>query len=69
MVYKKDELSRALRLAKKCMDDYNYRLVEDFAEDMVSQGLSVGRNSKLKRIWETCEKDRFERKEPLVLFK
>ncbi len=43
MVYKKDELSRALRLAEKCMDDCNYRLVEDFAEDIVSQGLSVGR--------------------------
>ena len=61
MVHKSDSLEKALKVAERAMDGHNFKLVKDFVDDLISEGLSVGRIAsyvyRLKRIWEICGKD------------
>lgn len=61
MVYRNDEIARALALARKRMNEDDFGLVSEFADDLISQGLSVGRIAsyiyKLIKIREVSERN------------
>ena len=69
MVYKSDEVARALNLAKRRLNEHDFNLVSEFAEDLLSQGLSIGRIAsyvyKLIKIREVSDRnfDEFEKRD------